>query len=161
MSKYYNEVGLSGCSGSMDVVHVKWLSCPTGDHNRPKGKAGFPTLAFQCITDYNRRVIGIYGPQCGTRNDKDIVKVDPNVYCIRHGWHKDVSWKYYTYDGRVEKEQGAYLIRDNGYHRWLILISPYANADCASLEGYFSMNLESIRKNVECTFGIWRSDGEC
>ena len=117
MSKYYDEVGLPGCCGSMDVVHVKWSSCPTGDHNRVKGKAGYPTLAFQCITDYNRRVIGIYGPQFGTRNDKEIVKVDPNVYHIRHGWYKDVSWKYYTYDGRVEKEQGKYLICDNGYQR--------------------------------------------
>ncbi len=77
----------------MDVVHVKWSSCPTGDHNRAKDKAGYPTLAFQCITDYNHRVIGIYGPQFGTRNDTEIVKVDPNVYPIRHGWYKDVSWK--------------------------------------------------------------------
>jgi hypothetical protein len=160
MSKYYNDVGLPGCCGSMDVVHVKWSSCPTGDHNRAKGKAGYPTLAFQCITAYNRRVIGIYGPQFGTRNDKEIVKVDPNAYRIRHGWYKDVLWKYYTYDGRVEKERGAYLICDNGYHRWPNSIPPYANADSASLEGYFSTNLESIRKDVECTFCIlkkrWR-----
>ena len=160
MSKYYDEVGLPGCCGSMDVVHVKWSSCPTGDHNRAKGKAGYPTLAFQCITDFNRRVIGIYGPQFGTRNDKEIVKVDPNVYRIRHGWYKDVSWNYYTYNGRVAKERGAYLICDNGYLRWPNSISPYTNADSASLEGYFSTNLESVRKDVECTFGIlkkrWR-----
>jgi hypothetical protein len=107
ISKYYDEVGLPGCCGSMDVVHIKWSSCPTMDHNRAKGKAGYPTLAFQCITDFNRRVIGIYGPQFGTRNDKEIVKVDPNVYRIRHGWYKDVSWNYYTYNGRVAKERGA------------------------------------------------------
>jgi len=141
MSKYYGDVGLPGCCGSMDVVHVKWSSCPTEDHNHVKGKAGYPTLEFQCITDYNRRVIGIYGPQFGTRNDKEIMKVDPNVYHIRHGWYKDVSWKYYTYNGRVENERGAYLICDYGYHRWPNSISPYANADSASLEGYFSMNL--------------------
>ncbi len=58
-SKCYKEVGLPGCCGSMDIVHIKWSSCPTGDHNRAKGKADYPTLAFQCITDYNRRVIGI------------------------------------------------------------------------------------------------------
>ena len=104
MSKYYDKVGLPGCCGSMDVVHIKWLSCPTRDHNRLKGKEGYSTLAFQCITDYNRRVIGIYRPKFGTGNDKEIVKVDPNVYLIRHGWYKDILWKYYTYDGRVEKE---------------------------------------------------------
>jgi hypothetical protein len=159
-SKFDKEVGLPGCCGSMDIVHVKWLSCPTGDHNCAKGKAGYPTLAFQCITDYNRRVVGIYGPQFGTCNDKEIVKVDPNVYHIQTGWFKDISWKYYTAKGSVEKERGAYLICDNGYHRWPNLISPYANADCASLEGYFLTNLESIQKDVECTFGIlkkrWR-----
>ena len=159
-TKFYEEVGLPGCCGSMDVVHVKWSSCPTGDHNRAKGKAGYPTLAFSCITDFNRRVIGIFGPQFGTRNDKEIVKVDPNVHHIRTGWFKDVSWRYYDDDGRVKKERGAYLICDNGYHRWPTSISPYANADCATREGYFSTNLESVRKDVECTFGIlkkrWR-----
>jgi hypothetical protein len=88
---------------------------PPGDHNCAKGKAGYPTLAFQCITDYNCRIIGIYGPQFGARNNKEIVKVDPNVHRIRHGWYKDVSWKYYTYDGRVKKERDVYLICDNGF----------------------------------------------
>ena len=159
-SKCYGKVGLPGCCGSIDVVHIKWSSCPTGDHNCSKGKAGYPSLAFQCITDYNRRVIGIYGLQFGTCNNKEIVKVDPNVYPIWTRWYKDVSWKYYTSDGRVQKERGMYLICNNGYHHWPISIPPYAKADSASLEGYFSMNLESVRKDVECTFGIlkkqWR-----
>ena len=52
MRKYYNNVGLPGCCccGSMDVVHVKWLSCPTGDHNRMKGKAG----SYSCISMHHR-----------------------------------------------------------------------------------------------------------
>ena len=49
----YDKQGLPGCCGSMDVVHVKWSQCPTGDHNHAKGKAGYPTLAFECITDFN------------------------------------------------------------------------------------------------------------
>jgi hypothetical protein len=87
----------------MDIVHVKWSSCPTGDHNRAKGKAGYLTLAIQCITNFNRRVIGIYGPNFGTWNDKEIVKVDPNVHRIQTGWFKDVWWKYYTAEGRVKR----------------------------------------------------------
>jgi hypothetical protein len=99
MNKYYNDVGLPGCCGSMDVVHVKWSSCLTGDHNCAKGKAGYPTLAFQYITDFNRRVVGIYGPHFGTRYDKEIVKVDTKVHCIQTGWFKNICWKYYTADG--------------------------------------------------------------
>ena len=156
----YDEVGLPGCCGSMDVVHVKWSKCPTGDHNRAKGKAGYPTLGFECITNYRRRIIGIFGPQFGTRNDKEIVKVDENVHIIRTGWYKDVKWSYYNEDGDVCEECGVYLICDNGYLRWPTSICPYERVDCSTPEGYFSANLEAVRKDVECTFGIlkkrWR-----
>jgi hypothetical protein len=37
---------------------------------------------------------------------------------------------------------------------WPTSICPYTNAANATLEGYFSTNLESVRKEVECTFGI-------
>jgi hypothetical protein len=64
--KCYESVGLPGACGSMNVVHVKWSKCPAGNYNRAKGKEGYPTMAFQCITDYNRRILAIYGPQFGT-----------------------------------------------------------------------------------------------
>jgi hypothetical protein len=56
----YEENGLPGCVGSMDVVHVKWSNCPMGNHYRAKGKKGYPTLAFQCITDFNCRLLSVY-----------------------------------------------------------------------------------------------------
>ena len=55
--KSYESVGLPGACGSIDVVHIKWATCPPGDHNRAKGKEGYTTVAFQCITDYNRRFL--------------------------------------------------------------------------------------------------------
>ncbi len=40
------------------------------------------------------------------------------------------------------------------------LICPNMHTDKSSMEGYFSTNLESVRKDVECIFGIikkrWR-----
>jgi hypothetical protein len=33
-------------------------------------------------------------PQFGTQNDKEIMKVNPNVHHIRNGWFKDVLWSY-------------------------------------------------------------------
>jgi hypothetical protein len=154
LTKDYEEQGLPGCTGSMDVVHVKWSRCPTGDQNRAKGKAGYPTIGFECITNYRRRILGIFGPQFGTRNDKEIVKVDSNVHLIRTGWYKDVRWSYYNMHGHVMYDRGVYFICDNGYLRWPTSICPYERADSSSLEGYFSTNLEGVRKDVECTFGI-------
>jgi hypothetical protein len=71
ITKYYEEAGLPGCCRLMDVVHVKWSACPTGNHNRAKGKTGYPNLGFQCITGFNCRILAIYGPQFGSRNDKE------------------------------------------------------------------------------------------
>ena len=82
IAKYYEAAGLPGCCRSMNVVHVKWSSCATGNCNRAKGKMGYFSLAFQCITNFNCRVLAIYGPQFGMRNDKEIIKDDPNVHYI-------------------------------------------------------------------------------
>ena len=65
---------------------------------------GYPSLAFQCVTDFNCRILAVYGPQFGRRNDKEIVKDDPNVHYVQTGWYKDVLWRYYTADGRVEED---------------------------------------------------------
>ena len=83
VSLYYSDVGLPGCCGSMDVVHIKWGNCPSGDYNRAKGKETFPSLGFQCLTDFNCRILSIYGPHFGTWNDMDIVKTDTNVDIVR------------------------------------------------------------------------------
>ena len=84
LERDYREVGLPGACGSVDVVHTKWGCCPTGDINRAKGEEGYPTFAYQCITNFNWQIIGIYGPTFGSRNDKDIVKTDPVItyYCF-------------------------------------------------------------------------------
>ncbi len=90
MTQFYKLVGLPGACGLMDVVHVKWSACPTGDYNQAKRKEGYPTLGFQCITDYIWRILGVYVPQFGTSNDKHIVKTDNNVKKIHSGWFKDI-----------------------------------------------------------------------
>jgi len=150
----YRAVGLPGAMGSKDVVHVKWSRAPAGDFNRCKGKESYPSIAFQCISDFNRRIMGVSRAQYGTRNDKSIVRRDHNVNAIRSEWYSAVEWEYFTIDGEVRTDVGCYLICDNGYLRWPMSICPYLHADKTSMEGYFSTNLESVRKDVECVFGI-------
>lgn len=76
------------------------------------------------------------------------------------GWYAKVCWAYFTWDGDIETDTGAYLICDNGYCRWPISICPFEGAAKTTFEGCFSSNLESVRKDVECVFGIlkkrWR-----
>jgi hypothetical protein len=48
----YREVGLPGAIGSKDVVHIRWCRYPAEDYNRAKGRYSYPSVAFQCITDF-------------------------------------------------------------------------------------------------------------
>ena len=150
----YHGFHLPGACGSIDVVNVKWAQCPAGDFNNCKGKESFPSVAFQCITDNRCRVLGIAPIQYGSRSDKHIVRLDPVVDKIRNGWYQDVEWEYLTINGEVKKGRGVYLICDGGYLRWKVLICPYASTSEVGHRGYFNTNLESVRKDVECTYGI-------
>ncbi len=68
-------------------------------------------------------------------------------------------WQYYAKDGTVRTSKGMYLICDNGYLTWSTMICPRAHFDSMTLEGFFLTNLESVRKDVECTFVICRGIG--
>ncbi len=99
--------------------------------------------------------MAIYGPQFGSCNDKDIIKHDVNVRANRlNQLFKNAQWKYYNANGNIRSERGMYLICNNGYLRWPTSICPYSQADSSTIGGYFSTNLESVQKDVECTFGI-------
>ncbi len=63
--------------------------------------------------------MSVYGPQFGTRNDRDIFLMDVHVKAIRtNQLFKDSCWRYYNAKGSVQFERGMYLICDNGYLRW-------------------------------------------
>ena len=67
-------VSLPGCMGSKDVVHVKWARAPKGDFNQRKGKESYPSFAFQCKTNFERRILGVHHAQYGTCNFKAICR---------------------------------------------------------------------------------------
>ncbi len=113
--KCYEQAGLPGAMGSVNVVHVKCPDCPAGDFNRLKGKESYPSLEFECITDIDRCKLGVFGLQFGSQNNKHIVKIDPNVQSLSKGWLSEVKWQYYDEDGTIKKSTGVYLLCNNGY----------------------------------------------
>jgi hypothetical protein len=83
------------------------------------------------------------------------IKHDDIVRAIRYTClFTNTTWQYYDGNGNIRSKRGMYLICDNGYLLWPTSICPYSKANNATLEGFFSTNLESVRKDVECTFGI-------
>ena len=68
---------------SIDVVHLKWSNCPAEDVNRATGKEGYPSLAFEVVTGFDRQILGVSCAHFGTRNDKQIVRTNETVRQIR------------------------------------------------------------------------------
>ena len=57
-------------------------------------------------------------------------------------------------DGMEKTDTRIYLICNGGDLCWLKLICPDKHEQGSSSKGYFSTGLESVRKDVECVFGI-------
>ena len=76
------------------------------------------------------------------------------MHAVQTLWYSKVEWEYRTINEEVQTYTGYYLICKNGYLQWPNSFSPSAHADKNLMEGYFSANLESVQKDVECVFSI-------
>ena len=65
-----------------------------------------------------------------------------------------MKWRYLDEGGHACEDMGVYLMCDNVYVHDPLVICPFTQFDATMLKGYFSTNLESVRKDVKCMFGI-------
>lgn len=151
----YEKVGFPGCLGSIDCVHVPWDCCPAGHRTDCTGKEGYPTLAFQVVSTPTRRILASTREFYGTWNDKLISRHDETVKRMRtaHRYTKH-NWAFIGSDGEEHTETGLYFICDGGYQSWPVFICPFKDQREGTLPFKWSKHAESIRKDVECTFGI-------
>jgi hypothetical protein len=152
----FARVGFPGACGSMDVTHVRWYRCPRDQFNNCKGKYPFTTLATQAVVDHNRRILFLSDLYDGRENDKTITMDDEYTYNILHGSLNEVQFKMYDADGVEKLFSGGYLIVDGGYMKLPCLIDPMHDATGLK-DTHWSEFLESVRKDVECAFGILKS----
>ena len=90
----------------------------------------------------------------GTWNDKQITVNDTYPMEVFGGeLFRDLRYVLYTKDGVPVTYQGAWLAVDGGYQKAACFIDPMHNR-FAFPEVVFSEWLESVRKDVECAFGI-------
>ena len=153
----YERSGCPGCIGSVDCVHIVWDKCNAGMRSLCCGKEKVPTLVFEVVCSHTKRILHVSKWFGGTVSDKTIAKIDPAMDLVKQKY-KSCIWKslYVDEDG-IEKEKnhvGYYYICDGGYHLWETLIPPYKHQIEGSDEMSWSHNIESIRKDIECVFGI-------
>jgi hypothetical protein len=107
--------------------------------------------------NHRRQILHSTTGHPGRWNDKTLVRFDSFMADLRNGaFNNTMSFELKTNtDGETTTRiiKGAYVIVDNGYLKWSTAVPPIKHScQCSVIR--FSQWLESLRKDVECTFGI-------
>ena len=123
----YELLGLPGCTGSVDCVHVVWDKCRAGLQNVCKGKEDHPTLVFEVVASHTRRILSVSQFFWGATNDKSIARMDEGIGKLRaaDSFFAKVKWSSFDEIGNCIGNQGAYYICDGGYHDWECMMAPF------------------------------------
>ena len=161
----FKMAGLPGCIGSTDATHIVVEKCIYILRQLHLGyKANHTARTYNLTCNHRRRILSTTSGHPARFNDKTLIMFDRFVNKIKKGkFDSEFTFELYDFDTNGNhikvKYKGCYLIVDNGYHPWSITVPPIKSTLYRS-EIRFSEWLESLRKDVECTFGIlkgrWR-----
>ena len=152
----YKIRGFNGYFESIDCTHLRWNKYPRKWQNFCIGKEGYPTLAFLVVVDHNKRAMIVSRTFFGAANDKLIVKACDETKAIINGSMESVCYHLYDASGNMLMVQGAYLIADAGFLR-IGCMTDLRHSLWLMQEVRWSEFLESIRKDVECNYGILKN----
>lgn len=157
----FSKAGLDGALCSADATHIVWDRCPFKMKNQNAGpKEKNSARAFEISVNHRRKILASTVGLPGRWNDKTVVRFDGFLTSIHEGLkYDDVTYELYNRNGSKTSYRGAWALVDGGYLSWSCLIPPYKSTSSAPALRW-SRWLESMRKDVECTFGIlkgrWR-----
>jgi hypothetical protein len=170
-----NIAGFPGCIGSTDATHIpleKVCVSLRQAHLGFKSKRTMRTY-YYLTCNHRRKILHTTSGHPGRWIDKTLVRFDLFMSNLCDGAFDDkMEIELKTRQGMqcddehvvgedtwTLKLKGAYVIFENGYLEWSTTVPPLKSS-CNRLELRFSQWLESMRKDVECTFGIlkgrWR-----
>lgn len=155
----YSRAGLPGCVGSCDATHIVFEKI---EYRLRQSHLGFKTShtarTYNITVNNRRRILATTTGHPARWNDKTLVLFDSFVVALSEGTVlDDAEFELYerAADGTIVrvKYKGAWVRVDNGYLNWPTTVPPIKTS-CRRTEIRFSKWLESVRKDVECTFGI-------
>ena len=152
----FQVAGLDGCLGCTDGVQVKLWKCAANFANSMTGKEGYPTVGFNVTVTFRRRILHSTCGWAGRMNDKSKVHHDELLQELHRGDKYAFTWTRRNNDGALQSMRGPYVIVDGGYQNYWCFVAPKKHA-LEEDEVNFTEWLESVRKCVECTFGILKT----
>jgi len=179
----YRMAGFPGCIGSTDATHIPLENVSYGIRQCHLGyKMKTTTRTYNLTVNHRRQILHSTFGHPGRWNDKTLIRFDSFMTDLHNGsLNSTMEFDLLippmplnssrNEDGAAEEAaaaasthgcvtmKGAYVIVDNGYLDWSTTIPPLKESFNRA-EIRFSQWLESLRKDVECTFGIlkgrWR-----
>ena len=155
----FKAAAFNGCIGSADVTHIIMEKCHARLKNQNLGgKDAHTTRAYQLVVNHRRQILASTVGFPGRWNDTTIVRFDDFITDIQRGHYlADNQFSLLNEKGEERKYKGAWILVDGGYPSWTSLICPFK--DTSSIrEQRWSRWAESMRKDVECTFGIMKGN---
>eukprot|EP00981_Chlorochromonas_danica_P002900 scaffold591_cov174-Ochromonas_danica.AAC.1 len=186
VEREYRRKGLPGCVGSVNCVHIAWETCPpaaaaaaAAASHKEEGKEIYKSVAFEVVVDHSGRIMSTTVPSFtgSCWNDKKIILFDGFVSKLRRGQVcQDIDpvqeWNYYEKSNHhhqleldatngkpivlLKTEKGYYLISNDRYHQWRVLQCP-DKLTAHPEEMRWSLMVDSMRKDVECTFRMLKN----
>ena len=159
LEKLFKLAGLNGCMGSGDGTHVGMQQCPSWAMINHKGfKLAIPSRNYNATVTHYHQILGTTCGHPGTWNDKTLVLFDDLIRGVHEGrLYSEHQFKLYELDSNNNTieviYQGAWFIVDNGYLDWSCTVPPMKHPITYE-QIRFSEWIESMRKDIECTFGI-------
>ena len=152
--RIYERLGMNGAFGSTDCTHIPLGKCPRSYANMCTGKSGKPTLAYSMTCSHARKIYHCSHGFAGSKNDKTISKFEVLLEAVeKEPLYTETTWTCFTEAGVVLERKGVYLICDGGYHKWYHMICGLKNTSSLA-HTLWSCQMESVRKDVECLYGI-------
>ena len=158
----YHKAGFPGCIGSSDATHIVMEKCKYSLRQLHLGyKLTHTARTYNITVNHRRRILSSTKGHPARFNDKTLCLFDDFINRLKTGaydskFHFDLFDYAENGETKVVKYAGCYLIVDNGYLPLSVIIPPMTTTSSRS-EIRFSEWLESLRKDVECTFGILKS----
>ena len=156
----YARLGLHGAVGSMDATHIASIRIPSSIAQAHKSfKSSHTARSYNITVNHKCRILHSTRGFPARMNDKSIVRYDDFYLKILHGEiGNDVEFFLYYTDGNtgeveLQKYRGVWIIVDNGYLVESITVPPTKTTRFID-EQKWSRRIESVRKDVERTFGI-------
>ena len=151
--------GFPGCVGSTNDTHVILESCPFCLRQLHLAYKLLHTAhAYNMAVNHRKWILSLTKGHPPRFNDKTLVLYDDFVQPIYTNLYGDkLSFFLKDVDANEEvievKYRGCYIKLDNGYLNWSVNVPPKIICNTWQ-EAHFSEWLESLRKEVECAFGI-------